>query len=319
MSLSTDEIRRLNKMGPVPGRVQLGTLLSQVEARLNANYRLTIPLPGTLGADVGADGDGVLFGDLTHKDPGDATYDGVVAQYDASGTPKVTDYTTEAAEATQNDVLPFPTSPAATDYAAFAAAVKFIGLLIKIGTQANMSATTAWKYSGPAGALTALTPLFDATSGLLVAATGWKLMHFPPPSDWTAVALADTVTGERYMVVCEIATLSSSTTEPLIDQVKFIHAVGDGIDAKIAGTVNKLIFNFNTVSGSTANSAFLLLNVTQGTWQTYTKTKATAYEEVEADLAVTAGDELVLCQVTEDGSTEFADGSVHIEIDPTEV
>ena len=81
-----------------------------------------------------------------------------------------------------------------------------------------MSATTAWKYSGAAGALTALTPLFDATSGLLVAATGWKLMAFNPPADWTAVALADTVTGDRYMVVCEIATLSSSTTEPLLDR-----------------------------------------------------------------------------------------------------
>ncbi len=319
MALTADEIRRLNKVHPVGNRVQLGTLLSQLQARLNANYRLTIPLPGTLGADVGADGDGVLFGKLTHKDPGDATYDGIVAQYDANGATKVTDYTTEAANATGNDVLPFPTSPAVGDYAAFASAVKFFGLLIKIGTQANMSATTAWKYSGPAGALTALTPLFDNTSALKVAGTGWKLMCFPPPADWTAVALADTIIGDRYMLVCEIATLSSSTTEPLIDQVKFVHAVGDGIDVKITGTVKKLIFNFNTASGTTADSIFLLINVTAGTWQSYTKTKATAYQEVSGDLAVTAGDELVLCQVTEDGSTEFADGSVIIEIDPTEV
>ena len=319
MSLSTDEIRRLNKMGPVPNRTQLGTLLSQLEARLNTNYRLTIPLPGTLGPDTAADGDGVLFGDLDPVDPGDSTYDGVVAQYDSDGSTKITDYTDEAADATQNDVLPFPTSPAQYDHAAFAAAVKFMGLLIKIGTQANMTATTAWKYSTTGGAFSALTPLFDATSALQVAGTGWKLLAFPPPDDWVAVAMTDTLEDERYAVICQITAFTSSTTEPLIDQVKFIHAVGDGIDVPITGSVSKLIFNFNTVSGSTADSVFLLINVTQGTWQTYTKTKATEYEEVEATLAVTAGDELVLCQVTEDGSTEFADGSVHVEIDPTEV
>ena len=320
MALSTDEIRRLNGMCPVADRTQLGTLLSQIETMLNLNYRITVPLPGTLGADVGADGDGVLFGDLTHQDPGDATYDGIVAQHYVGGTPEVTDYTAEAASAGANDVLPFNATPGALDYAAFCSAQKFFALLVKIGTQANMTATTIWRYSDDdALSFADLTPLFDATAGLQVAATGWKLMAFSPPTDWVATALADTIAGERYTVICQISAFTSSTTEPLLSEVKFVHAVGSGIDVLHSGTVKSLIFNFNTVSGTTADSIFLLINVTQGTWQTYTKTKATAFQEVTGDLAVTAGDELVLCQVTEDGSTEFANGSVHIEIDPTGV
>jgi len=319
MSLSVDQIRRLNVMCPVADRVQLGTLLSALETQLNRDYDLVFPLPGTLGADVGADGDGTLVGDLALKNPGDATYDGVVAQYDANGSPRVTDYTTEAANATANDVLPFPTSPAQYDHAAFAAAVKFFGLLVNITTQANMSATTVWKYSGPSGALSALTPLFDASSALQVAGTGWKLMTFEPPADWTAVAMADTLLDERYMVICQISAFASSTTEPLIGQMKFVHAVGDGIPAPRTGAVSKLVFNFNTVSGSTANSEFMLINVTQGTWTFFTKTKATQFEEVAGALAVTAGDELVLCQVSEDGSTEFADGFVNVIVTPTAV
>jgi hypothetical protein len=49
--------------------------------------------------------------------------------------------------------------------------------------------------------------------------------------------------------------------------------------------------------------------VTAGTFVEFTKTKATASEGIACVLAVTADDELVLEQIQEDGSTEFAGAS----------
>lgn len=312
-SVQADKLDR--KVCRAMKEVSLGTQIRAAQTRINNGMRFDIPLPGTLGVDVNPDGAGCLFGSLTLKDPGDATYGGIVAQYDVDGSPQITDYTTEAAEATGNDVLPFPTAPALNDYGVFGSLQKFFGLLINITTQSNMSATTIWEYSK--AAYGTLTPKHDASTILQVAGTGFKLVTFEPPADWAADVLPDTITGTRYHVRCRISAFTSSTTEPLIGQVKFLHAVGSGYKIPVAGQVDALVFNFNTVSGSTADSVFLLVNLTQGTWQSYTKTKATAYQRVAGVLAVAADDELALVQIGEDGSTEFADGSVHIEYTPT--
>ncbi len=61
-----------------------------------------------------------------------------------------------------------------------------------------------------------------------------------------------------------------------------------------------------TAAASNADSKFLIINLTRGTWDDFTWTKADVMDSETMSLAVTTGDKLVLAQVAEDGSTEFA-------------
>jgi len=60
---------------------------------------------------------------------------------------------------------------------------------------------------------------------------------------------------------------------------------------------------------------FLLVNVTQGTFDTVTWTKEViADRDATVSLAVAAGDEVALMLLQEDGSTEFSGSSVILEL-----
>ena len=58
-----------------------------------------------------------------------------------------------------------------------------------------------------------------------------------------------------------------------------------------------------------------MINVTQGTFDTFTWTKTDIMDrDTTVSLAVTAGDEIAIQMVQEDGSTEFAGGSLILEV-----
>lgn len=296
-------------------------------ARANDSILFTIPLAGTMGADTGVGG--CVFGNPAATNPGAATLLPVVAQFDTGEVAgsKCTNYTTEAAEATDDDVICFPASPANGDAFLLGAAQKFHAVLIGISTQANMSLTTTWEYTDTTDddtSWTAIpaTTMLDNTTAMQVAGTGNKLLVFQPPADWATVTM-DTgavLSGAKYYIRCVVSAFSSSTTEPLVDQVWFYF--GDqftGIQAPVTGNIDAVYFNWNTLSAANADSKFLIWNVTQDTFQVYTCTKATALVRATGTLAITENDQLVVIQCAEDGSTEFADGSISLEITPTAI
>lgn len=345
MALSTlsDALKtRLNRGWNVLKDVALGTRIQDIivqvntnetdatslQARVNDSVLMTLPLSGTLGADVGVGG--TLYGLPVASSPGDATILPAVFHWDngESADAQVIDQTADAASAGAGDVLVFPTTATIEDAFHVTAVEKFHAMLINIATQANMDVTTVWEYSDDTGddtsyATLPAAQLFDATEAMQVAGTSTYLVTFVPPSDWAAIIPTDETTGTigsvaRYALRCRISAFTTTTTETVATQLWTYHlSTMSGIPCPVTGDVKRIYFNFNTASGTTGDSYFLLGNVAQGTYRAYKKTKGTVYEDVAGTLAVTEGDELVLMQVSEDESTEFADGSATLKITPT--
>lgn len=345
MALSTlsDALKlRLNRGWNVLKDVGLGTRIQDIivavntnetdatalQGRVNDSILIPVALSGTLGHDVGGGG-GSIYGNAVQTDPGAATLLPVVAQWDngESADAQATNYTTEAAESTDNDVICYPTTPEIEDSFHLGAAEKFHAVLIGISTQANLgSVTTIWEYTDNASDATSfatLTPLADETTAMQVGGTGDKLLTFVPPSDWAKVIMSGETTSPldvaKYWIRCRMSVFGSSTTEPLVDQIWFYFGstFTHGLEMPTAGNIDAVYFNFRTASAGNADSIFLLWNITQDTFQSYTKTKATYAQKVTGTLAVAENDLIAIMQVTEDGSTEFADGDIQLQLTPT--
>ena len=277
-------------------------------------------LEGTLGVDVGSGSDGVLVGKMTKQAPL-AAY-----QYDHDAeTPVYTDATAGAANATANDMPFFPEAPAVNDAFMWAFSTKFSELLTTIGTKMVLFVgTTVWEYSKAGGTWGTLTPTLDESTGLICDATGAKRTCFVPPSDWESraitVAEATVVTG--YWVRCRIATFTSATTLPLGTRTYItdlggpVTATGLGIKVPVRGTLKRVQWYASTLSASNGDSTLLIMNVTRGTFATVAITKALAIGEVTGlGLGFAKNDQLVIKQIGEDGTTEFADVGVWLHFD----
>ena len=262
-------------------------------------------LPGTLGVDTASGSDGVHLG----SNPEQAT--GLAAQQDYGTTSAYTAYTTEANNATANDVICFPSSPAENDAFIMGSTAKWYGADITIGTKAvAFSATVVWEYLNEDGTWATLTPTLDETSALLVDATGSKKLRFVPPTDWgTGLSGVTGDTGRYYMIRARISAFTSKTTNPLVTRIyQYDLTHGTGLKWPVTATVRYANWAAATLSGSTADSVFLLINLTAGTCGSFTVTKATAAGSYETSigLGVSEGDEVIIVQVQEDGTTEFA-------------
>lgn len=267
-------------------------------------FPITLPIPGTNGVDVGDNSDGCVFGKLT-RTALDAVYqvDGGV----------YTDYTTQAGAATGN-VLIVPTTDAAGDIGLFGHTAPFTSLAVNVGTAAVETAAIAneaeWIYYDEDGSASALTT--NDASTLLSAGTSTYVVSFNPPSDWAPYINSNVDKTPRYWIGYRIkdATLGTS---PVLSQVWCTPTnSGTGLVVQVGGNVKKVFLNCATHAGTTADSKFLVINATKGTFASFTWTKTTKC--LEADLSTTlgfdTGDEIVLQQVAEDGSAEVIDGSV---------
>ena len=101
------------------------------------------------------------------------------------------------------------------------------------------------------------------------------------------------------------------TTNDIPDQSGRVTVVtgANGVRSPITGNLLGVEMNALTVSGSTADSKFLLVNVTTGAFRafTWTKTEVSDTATFGTNLPVTLGDKLALVQWQEDGTTELAD------------
>jgi hypothetical protein len=115
----------------------------------------------------------------------------------------------------------------------------------------------------------------------------------------------------------ELTAMTDVTAIPAATQgwIYPIKTGASGLEAPAAATAGgKITMSAQTVSATNADSVFLIINTTRGTCAAVTWTKADPHVEATFSLPMSAGDELALVQVTEDGTTEFADANFVISI-----
>jgi len=220
--------------------------------------------------------------------------------YVVSTTPTWTDLTTAFTNASTGDAALLPAKAVAGDasYIGYTAG-KFAKLKLTY-SQARAGGTVVIEYSKGTtwGTLTCA----DNTTALSATA-GTKWISWVPPSDWAKAKVNGT---SAYWIRFRLS-VEGVTTQPLATQgwVQNFTA-GDGIAVNRSGTVYNVQMTAQTASAANADSKFLLINLTKGTFVSFTWTKTDTMDSETVSLAVTAGDKLVLAQVQEDGSTEFA-------------
>jgi hypothetical protein len=225
------------------------------------------------------------------------------------------DDTTDINDAGADDVALVPAHPAVGDgFYIGHATNKFCKFKLTTGTAGVATWTVGLKYwNGSSWA--AVTTFADDTAGHTTAA-GTEFIHFIPPSDWVANTTGNGPDDNAgYFVVLEITAFTSMTTQPLGTQAWVYPLISGATGVKIptAGTVTAIDCNAYTKSASNADSKFLLLNVSTGAFVAFTWTKAVGFLAVTGlSLVVAANAQLSVVQITEDGTTEFADVSFHI-------
>lgn len=220
--------------------------------------------------------------------------------YVVSTTPTWTDLTTAFTNASTGDAALLPAKAVAGDasYIGYTAG-KFAKLKLTY-SQARAGGTVVIEYSKGTtwGTLTCA----DNTTALSATA-GTKWISWVPPSDWAKAKVNGT---SAYWIRFRLS-VEGVATQPLATQgwVQNFTA-GDGLAVNRTGTIYGVQLTAQTASAANADSKFLLINLTKGTFVSFTWTKTDTMDSETVSLAVTAGDKLVLAQVQEDGSTEFA-------------
>ena len=218
------------------------------------------------------------------------------------------DDTADMISAGADDVDLLPTLTAAEDATYWGHATeKFCKVEYTIGQAGVHTLTILYEYwNGSAWAT--LTGAVDDSAGHTTG-TSTYLIQFEPPSDWVANTGGNGPNGEAgFFIRGRVSAYTSTTTQPLGTQgwLRLLKTGSVGIAAPFTGTINGVTMNATTVSGSSADSKFLLINGTTGAFAAFTWTKELESHYAAISLAVTAADKLVLVQIQEDGSTENA-------------
>lgn len=229
-----------------------------------------------------------------------------------AGSETYTDDTTDLTDAGTDDVEMLPAHVAVGDAFHIGYATKFCKLKATIGTaKAGGTGTYRWEYwNGTAWA--ELTCQDDTT--LLTATAGTNYVSFVPPTDWVANTAGNGPNGEAGFFIrfaCTVVTVQP-TTIPLGSQGWIVPLnLGDGIVLLGAGRFSLANMTAQTASGTAGDTLLLLVNITQGTCDEITWTKADTIEaDATLDLEFAASDKLAIVQVGEDGTTEFADADI---------
>lgn len=130
---------------------------------------------------------------------------------DPGGSPSFVEETADFAEATANDVEPWPAVEAVGDQFAIGFERPFSRVSITVGT-AGVGGTLAVKY-WDGSALVAVSGLSDATNGFTTG--GANEVSFDEPSDWVAQQLNST-NDRLYYLYFEVAT--GYGTNPLLSE-----------------------------------------------------------------------------------------------------
>jgi hypothetical protein len=206
------------------------------------------------------------------------------------------------------DVLLLPTYPLVGDGLYVGYSEKFCKLKVTTSTARTGTATLALKYwNGSAWA--AVTTIDDDSAGWSTAA-GTHYIHFTPPADWVANTAANGPNGVAgFFVVMELTVLTDVTAQPVATQgwVYPIKTGASGMNADGNGKRVEISMMAQTASGAAADSKFIVVNCTRGISAEFTWTKADPQVNANVVLRTVLNDDLAIVQITEDGTTEFAD------------
>lgn len=246
---------------------------------------------------------------------------GVVSDYSAVTTaPQVgqgwivgstatwTDDTTDFASAGAGDVNLLPTYPVVGDAFYIGHTEKFCVAKVTTSTARTGTATFVVKYWDGA-AWAALATVADDSVGWSATA-GTHLIHFVPPTNWAQNTALNGPNGQTgFFISVEMTAMTSVTAQPKATRgwVLPIATGALGLVCPTGGTISQVSMSAKTISGTTADSVFVLINATKGTAAPFTWTKAVAADTETISLVVSPNDQIVLAQIKEDGSTEFAD------------
>lgn len=224
-------------------------------------------------------------------------------------TEALTDDTTDANSAATGDVAVTSSFPVVGDRFYTGHADKFAKARYDIGTAATGTLTFTWKYwDGSAWAALTVddqTVDFSASAGIYV-------VSFEPPADWATTTIGS-FTG--YLILAEVATASGATA-PVLDQAWVLPltaaaAVGVTVPPSTANlSYTRAFVNALTASASGIATKLIILNATSGVFVVVTWTAAVAALVATIGLPVVAGDEIVVLQVSEQGTTEFANANL---------
>jgi len=283
-----------------------------VEEDLDLSATWGIPIPFTIAIRGGLNSDGVQVGSLTHT-----AFDDVTHEDNSGGT--FTDETSDAGDATTGDVTveePFDTNDAI--YMGYSS--KFSGVVINMTTAGAgdaVAAETVWEYYD-GDSWETLESGFELVddSTALTAGTGTYVVSFVPPSDWATVAV-DGGTAAYFVRLRATSDDVYNTTTPTMAQLWCMPLdAGEGQTVPYDGTLSAVDLLASTASGTADDTELLLINVTQGTFAQVTWTGGDIADRVTGlSLSVTEGDVIAVQVVAEDGTTEFANGSISAQID----
>lgn len=226
-----------------------------------------------------------------------------------------TDDTTDVNDAGTGDVALLPAYAVVGDGFYFGHATeKFCRIKATYSTARTGTATLTWKYWN-GSAWTAITTFEDDTAGWSTSA-GTEFLHFVPPSDWVANTAANGPNGEAgYFVVCEATAITTYTAQPLGTRFWVYPLItgATGLQFPDSATLSRVSGNAMTKSGTTADSVFLLVNCRSGASEAFTWTKADSFVTATSALSFVLGDQLAITQITEDGTTEFANAQLFLQ------
>lgn len=206
------------------------------------------------------------------------------------------------------DVALLPAYPVVGDGFYVGAAERFCKLSVVYSQARTGTATITWLYWN--GSAWVALPIATDDSVGFSATAGTHLVHFVPPDDWEANTASNGPGGEAgYHVKAELTAITTVTQQPLgtSAQVFPVTTGATGVKPKGDNFVNNVQMIAGTVSAANADSIFALINTRTGLAASFTWTQALAIDSEDVLLSASLGDELVLIQVQEDGTTEFAD------------
>lgn len=293
--------------------VEVTATAAELNASAGNSVALTIPFPFTLDVRGGSASDGFVVGL-----PAAAAITSCQTEDNSATT--FADETTDAGDAGAADVtLPDPFD---TDDAIYLGrTTKFSLVKVVISTAGAGDAVTseiAWEYyNGSAWA--ALTLVKDDSAGFTTGASTYYV-SFLPPDDWATVAV-NVVTPYYYVRMRATADDIWNTTQPVLTQA-LVAALGvnAGITVPVTGTITSASLNAHTASATNNDTELLLCRRDQtnsvNEFERVTWTKGDASDLVTGlDMDVVAGDLLNVQVLQEDGTTEFANASMILQID----
>ena len=226
-----------------------------------------------------------------------------------------TDDLTDLNDAGTGDVALLPAIPAGVDDAFYYGYTERFCKIKLVYSQALTGTNTILLEYWNGSAWATVTTYEDDTAGYTTGA-GTVYIHFAPPSDWASNTAANGPNGETgYIVRMRMSALTSYTQAPLgTSATVFPLSTGaSGMAAPpLSGSLITVSFNAGTKSATNNDSSFIVVNTTSGESATVTWTKGTVTDSATATLRTSRGDQIALVQITEDGTTEFADANIQI-------